>query len=88
MPGESEEDRAEHVISSMPIRELVAQIEPPLPERALQAARSLRYRDFLTVGLIVQDREPFPDNWIYIHDPSVQVGRVQNLQIVVSGDGS
>jgi protoporphyrinogen oxidase len=51
-----------------------------LPEAALQAARSLRYRDFLTVGLIVHDRGRFTDNWIYIHDPSVQVGRVQNYK--------
>ena len=72
--GDLEEYRAEHVISSMPIRELVAQIEPRLPEAALQAARALRYRDFLTVGLIVHDRGRFSDNWIYIHDPSVQVG--------------
>ena len=64
----------------MPIRELVAQVEPKLPESALQAARSLRYRDFLTVGLIVHDRGRFSDNWIYIHDPSVQVGRVQNYK--------
>ncbi|MGA3087433.1 MAG: NAD(P)/FAD-dependent oxidoreductase [Terriglobales bacterium] len=78
--GESEEYRGEHVVSSMPIRELVAQIEPRLPESALQAARSLRYRDFLTVGLIVHDRGRFTDNWIYIHDPSVQVGRVQNYK--------
>ncbi len=78
--GSAEEYRAEHVVSSMPIRELVAQIEPQLPAAALQAARSLRYRDFLTVGLIVHDRGRFTDNWIYIHDPSVQVGRVQNYK--------
>jgi protoporphyrinogen oxidase len=78
--GDSEEYCAEHLISSMPIRELVAQIEPQLPELALLAARSLRYRDFLTVGLIVHDRGRFTDNWIYIHDPSVQVGRVQNYK--------
>ena len=78
--GDLEEYRAEHLVSSMPIRELVAQIEPQLPEAALQAARSLRYRDFLTVGLIVHDRGRFSDNWIYIHDPSVQVGRVQNYK--------
>ncbi|MFY9843072.1 MAG: NAD(P)/FAD-dependent oxidoreductase [Candidatus Sulfotelmatobacter sp.] len=78
--GDLEEYRAEHLISSMPIRELIAQIEPKLPEAALRAARSLRYRDFLTVGLIVHDRGRFFDNWIYIHDPSVQVGRVQNYK--------
>jgi protoporphyrinogen oxidase len=78
--GDSEEYRAEHLVSSMPIRELVAQIEPRLPEAALQSARSLQYRDFLTVGLILNDRGRFTDNWIYIHDPSVQVGRVQNYK--------
>jgi protoporphyrinogen oxidase len=78
--GETEEYRGEHLISSMPIRELIAQIEPRLPEAAIQAARSLRYRDFLTVGLIVHDRGRFTDNWIYIHDPGVQVGRVQNYK--------
>jgi protoporphyrinogen oxidase len=78
--GAVEEYRAENLISSMPIRELVAQIEPRLPEAVLHAARSLRYRDFLTVGLIVRDRGHVTDNWIYIHDPSVQVGRVQNYK--------
>jgi protoporphyrinogen oxidase len=78
--GNLEDYRAEHLVSSMPIRELAAQIEPQLPEAVLQAARSLRYRDFLTVGLIVNDRGHFTDNWIYIHDPSVQVGRVQNYK--------
>ena len=78
--GDLEEYRAEHLVSSMPIRELVAQIEPQLPEGTLRAARALRYRDFLTVGLIVHDRGRFTDNWIYIHDPSVQVGRVQNYK--------
>ena len=78
--GEMEEYCAEHLISSMPIRELVAQISPQLPEAALRAARALRYRDFLTVGLIVHDRGRFSDNWIYIHDPSVQVSRVQNYK--------
>ncbi len=78
--GEAEEYRAENLVSSMPIRELVAQIEPQLPEAVLRAARSLRYRDFLTVGLIVKDRGRVTDNWIYIHDPNVQVGRVQNYK--------
>ncbi len=64
----------------MPIRELVAQLRPQLPAEAVQAANSLRYRDFLTVGLILRDKDRFSDNWIYIHDSSVQVGRVQNYK--------
>ena len=43
-------------------------------------ARALRYRDFLTVALMVRKPELFDDNWIYIHDPSVKVGRVQNFR--------
>jgi protoporphyrinogen oxidase len=78
--GQTETYRGEHLISSMPIRELVAQIEPRLPQDALSAAQSLRYRDFLTVGLILRERNKFQDNWIYIHDPSVKVGRIQNYK--------
>jgi len=78
--GRTEEFCGEHLISSMPIRELIAQIKPRLPENVSRAAQSLRYRDFLTVGLIVHDRGRFSDNWIYIHDPAVQVGRVQNYK--------
>jgi protoporphyrinogen oxidase len=78
--GHIEEFRGEHLVSSMPVRELVAQLAPPMPEAAIQAARSLRYRDFLTVGLIVREKERVTDNWIYVHDSSVQVGRVQNYK--------
>ncbi len=78
--GHTEEFLGEHMVSSMPVRELIAQLKPPIPEDAISAAQSLRYRDFLTVGLIVRDQGRFTDNWIYIHDPSVQVGRVQNYK--------
>jgi protoporphyrinogen oxidase len=46
----------------------------------LAAARGLRYRDFITVGLVVKDRHVFDDNWIYIHSPDVLVGRIQNFK--------
>ena len=70
--------RPRHVISSAPIRELVASIRPQPACKA--AAEQLRYRDFLTVALIVDKPDLFPDNWIYIHDPSVKVGRIQNFK--------
>ena len=70
----------DHVISSAPIRELVHGITPPLSDEARAAARALRYRDFLTVVLILKDRGAVSDNWIYIHDPGVRVGRVQNFK--------
>lgn len=62
------------------MRELVESLQPRASEKALQAARSLRYRDFITVSLILKERDLFDDNWIYIHDPSVKVGRVQNFK--------
>jgi protoporphyrinogen oxidase len=76
--GETETFTAKHVISSAPVRELAMAISPrPL---SLFHARELKYRDFLTVALIIRsEKELFPDNWIYIHDPSVKVGRVQNF---------
>jgi protoporphyrinogen oxidase len=78
-PADTEWFEAEHVISSAPMRELAAAISPALPPAVLEAAGNLRYRDFLTVALIVRPTHRFDDNWIYIHEPGVQVGRVQNF---------
>ena len=69
---------AKHVISSAPMRELLVRTYP-LPTTFLQA-NNLRYRDFLTVALMIKSDDLFPDNWIYIHDSKVQVGRVQNFR--------
>ena len=66
--------------SSMPVTELILKLDPPPPPEVLAAARRLRYRDFLTVCLIVKRPDVFPDNWIYIHDPEVGVGRIQNFK--------
>jgi protoporphyrinogen oxidase len=68
------------VISSAPLRQLLPSLEPIPPRQALAAAKALQYRDFLTVALILKDRDMFPDNWIYIHDADVQVGRIQNYK--------
>ena len=67
------------VISSMPMGALLAAMDPPPPAEVLAAAHDLRYRDFMTVALVVPQEYSFPDNWIYIHDPGVQVGRIQNF---------
>ncbi len=69
---------AQDVISSAPMRELAARLYP-LPETSLEASR-LKYRDFLTVALMIRSEDLFPDNWIYIHDSKVKVGRVQNFR--------
>jgi protoporphyrinogen oxidase len=68
------------VISSLPLREVVEMVHPHAPREVLDAARGLRYRDFLTVALVVDGEDLFPDNWIYIHEPKVQVGRIQNYR--------
>lgn len=70
---------ARHAISSAPMRELAARLHP-LPQTTLNA-QQLRYRDFLTVALKIRaDEDMFPDNWIYIHDSKVKVGRIQNFR--------
>ncbi|PZQ63033.1 MAG: FAD-dependent oxidoreductase [Sphingomonas taxi] len=69
---------AAHVISSAPMRELASRLHP-LPA-ALPEASNLKYRDFLTVALMIRSPDLFPDNWIYIHDPKVKVGRIQNFR--------
>jgi protoporphyrinogen oxidase len=67
-------------ISTLPIRELVERCDPPLPAAVRQAAGQLKYRDFLTVAVVINRESVFPDNWIYIHDPTVKVGRIQNFK--------
>ena len=71
---------AHHVISSMPITDLVARLEPAAPGSVRRAAERLSYRDFLTVCLVLDRPNLFPDNWIYVHDPNVSVGRIQNFK--------
>jgi protoporphyrinogen oxidase len=69
-----------HVISSLPLRTTVGITEPEAPGAVRSAARGLRYRDFLTVLLVLSEKNIFPDNWIYIHEPDVRVGRIQNFR--------
>jgi protoporphyrinogen oxidase len=78
--GDTQTSSADHVICSAPLQQLALGITPRLSDAAREAAGKLRYRDFLTVMLIMKDRKLFDDNWIYIHDPAVKVGRVQNFK--------
>jgi protoporphyrinogen oxidase len=75
-----EEIPAREVISSMPLGELALAMSPLPPERVINAAKALSHRDFLTIALVVPESISFPDNWIYIHDPTVKLGRVQNFR--------
>lgn len=67
-------------LSTLPIRELIRSMNPAAPDEVRKAAESLSYRDFLSVVLIVDRAETFPDTWIYVHEPNVQVGRIQNFK--------
>ena len=69
-----------HFLSTLPVRALIRALDPPPPPAVLEAAGALKYRDFLTVVLIVDQPETFPDNWIYVHEPQVKLGRVQNFK--------
>jgi protoporphyrinogen oxidase len=78
--GQKKVIKGTHFISSMAIRDLIQCFEPAVPEEVLTAAGNLNYRDFLTVALVINKREIFPDNWIYIHEPGLKVGRIQNYK--------
>jgi protoporphyrinogen oxidase len=78
--GRTEALSAGHVISSMPVTEAIKKLAPAASPAVQKAAQHLRYRDFLTVCLIINQPHLFPDNWIYVHDPSVKVGRIQNFK--------
>jgi len=79
-PDGREEYRGTDFISSMPIRDLVHALEPAPPAHVLEAANKLRYRDFLIISLVANRKEVAPDNWIYVHEPGVKVGRIQNFK--------
>jgi protoporphyrinogen oxidase len=74
--GARHEYRARHLVSSAPMRDVAERLSPPLKCRS--TAAGLHYRDFLTVAIFLKSPPTFADNWIYIHDPGVKVGRVQN----------
>ena len=78
--GERVDYDGAHFISTMPLRELMHALDPLPPDAILSAAQGLRYRDYLTVVLVVNRESLFPDNWIYIHAPDVKMGRIQNYK--------
>lgn len=70
----------EHLISSIPVTKLIAFLDPTAPGEVLDAAQRLSYRAFIIVVLIIDKEDLFSDQWIYIHDPDVKVGRIQNFK--------
>jgi protoporphyrinogen oxidase len=77
--GDETEFVVDGALNTLALQDLVAALDPPPPDHVLEAASKLRYRDFCLVALMTSQDEPFPDNWIYIHDPGTRAGRVQNF---------
>jgi protoporphyrinogen oxidase len=82
--GERRRFPADYVFSTMPVRELIDALDTPIPSEVREVSDGLQYRDFITVGLLVNglavreaDGGPLKDNWIYIQEPDVLVGRLQ-----------
>jgi len=74
----------DYFFSTMPVRDLIRAFSPPAPAVVVQVSEGLMYRDFITVGLLAtrlavteKDGTPLKDNWIYIQEPDVMVGRLQ-----------
>ena len=78
--GEQFEYDGRHFVSTMPLRDLIHALDPLPPDEVLKAAQGLRYRDYLTVVLVVDRESVFPDNWLYVHSPEVKLGRIQNYK--------
>lgn len=78
--GQTIELSGENFISSIPVTVLARCLDPAPPTRVLDAAKGLKYRDFLIVPLVIDLKHIFPDNWIYIHSPEFKVGRIQNFK--------
>jgi protoporphyrinogen oxidase/predicted dehydrogenase len=76
--GDVFEHQVDSIISTLALNDLVFSLDPPPPPEVQAAAHKLRYRDLVLVALMTTEAEPFPDNWIYLHDPETRAGRVQN----------
>lgn len=82
--GERQSFAGDYFFSTMPVRDLVQALDAPVPEEVAEVSRGLMYRDFITVGLLVKkltvtnaDGSKLTDNWIYVQEPDVTVGRLQ-----------
>ena len=69
-----------HFISTMPLNELLTRLEPPPPKDVIKSAHKLNYRASILVGIILDKADLFQDQWIYVHNPEVRVGRIQNYK--------
>ncbi len=82
--GEKRRFAGDYFFSTMPVKDLIAALDQPVPTNVTEVAQGLMYRDFVTVGLLArklavteQDGSPLADTWIYIQEPDVLLGRLQ-----------
>lgn len=75
--GKEKWEKTDIVVSTMPFNKLVSLLYPT--KKISESLKKLKFRSFLTANLIIKSN-PFPDQWIYIHDPEVKVGRIQNFR--------
>lgn len=78
--GETRRIEGDHFVNSMALRDLIERMDPPPPDHVIEAANKLKYRDFLIVTLVLDQKDPFPDTWIYLHTPHIKCGRIQNFR--------
>ncbi|GAA2367205.1 NAD(P)/FAD-dependent oxidoreductase [Nonomuraea africana] len=76
--GQARTVDCQNLISTMPMNHLIQALDTGVPDAVAEASAKLKFRDFLTIALVVPEKYSFPDNWIYIHSPEVRLGRVQN----------
>jgi len=77
--GEESMVEADNFISSIPITVLVRKLSPQAPEKVLEAAKNLKYRSTVFINLILDCPNPFPDNWIYVHEPATKMLRLTSV---------
>ena len=78
--GEFFQQEGSHFLSSIPLRELMLSLDPPPPKEVAEAARALRYRDLITVCLVVGQENVFTERTLLINDPAVKVANIQNYK--------
>ncbi len=78
--GELRVNPVSHLFSSIPITLLIQKMKPLPPPEVLEASRQLKFRSFMVVNLIFDQKNIFPDNWIYVHSPGIRAGRIQNYK--------
>ena len=81
MTGERDVYSGDYFFSTMPVKELIASMDDPVPANVKEVAAGLQYRDFITVGILLRKMSVpgniLPDTWIYIQERDVTVGRLQ-----------